>query len=76
LSPPSAAFFLSSLAYYICVLSEYKNLYREHAIDKWVEERKAEEAEREAKKKAKEDKKKAAEGGDKPEGEEDKKEGD
>ena len=71
-----AAVVCAFFAYYICVLSEYKNLYREHAIDKWIGERKEEEAAAAAKKKAKEDKKKAAEGGDKPEGEEDKKEGD
>jgi len=73
-----AAVVCAFFAYYICVLSQYKNLYREHAVQKWIEERKAEEAGHKERKEARLAAKKAkAEGGDgnKDEAEDSKKEG-
>jgi hypothetical protein len=66
-----AAVVCAFFAYYICVLSQYKNLYREHAVAEWIKARKEEEAADKAKKDAKEKAKKdkeAAAGDKKPEG--------
>lgn len=64
-----AAVVCAFFAYYICVLSQYKNLYREHAVQKWIEERKAEEQGHKERKEARLAAKKAkAEGGDGAEG--------
>merc|ERR1711990_1427200 len=69
-----AAIVCAFFAYYICVLSQYKNLYREHAMNEWIKARKDEEAKKAAKKAKKEGKKEEG-GDDKKEGEaEDKKE--
>jgi len=74
-----AAVVCAFFAYYICVLSQYKNLYREHAVQKWIEERKEEEAGHKARKEARLAAKKEKAGGDdkpKDEAEDAKKEGD
>ena len=60
-----AAVICAFFAYYICILSEYKNLYREHAVNEWIKERKeAEAAHNERKEKRLAAKRAKAEGGD------------